>query len=106
MDSKTDNKKKHKYFTRSKKKIDVSEITKTKVPPKKDLKNFNKNIKLTIKETVKSKAIFADDDPDDADNVDDEITTSESSDDLDEQAKSLLEKFQSEDGFFGDVESE
>ena len=84
MDSKTDNKKKHKYFTRSKEKIDVSEITKTKVPPKKDLKNFNKNIKLTIKETVKSKAIFADDDPDDADNVDDEITTSESSDDLDE----------------------
>ncbi len=83
MDSKTDNKK-HKYFTRSKKKIDVSEITKTKVPPKKDLKNFNKNIKLTIKETVKSKAIFADDDPDDADNIDDEITTSESSDDLDE----------------------
>ena len=28
------------------------------------------------------------------------------SDDLDEQAKSLLEKFQSEDGFLGDVQSE
>ena len=63
MESSSDIKKKHKYFTRSKKKI--KDETVKHLAKKSDMKNFNKNIKMVINKKVKTKAIFKKEDSDD-----------------------------------------
>ena len=61
MEITSDTKKKHKYFTRSKKKIKDEPVE--QIAKKSDMKNFNKNIIMVINKKIK--AIFKKDDSDD-----------------------------------------